>query len=280
VTTFIRSVQAEFVKLLTTRMWWIIALVLFGYVGLLAGGLSALFAGIQSGAISPSASGGGGGGAASIGSIPPLIYSFASSVGYVFPVLLGALATTGEFRHQTLTPTFLTTPRRAGVLGAKTVTLLVAGAAYGVVALLASVGIGAVVIGAFGVDPLLGESETWTLVGRTILAMALWAAVGVGLGALVPNQVASIVIVLAFTQFVEPLLRLASSFIDWTAEIAKFLPGAASDALVGASIFTRTNPMATASASLEWWQGGLVLLAYAALATIGGYFVSWKRDVT
>ncbi|HZK59272.1 MAG TPA: ABC transporter permease, partial [Cryobacterium sp.] len=163
---------------------------------------------------------------------------------------------------------------------AKTVTLLVAGAAYGVVALLASVGIGAVVIGAFGVDPLLGDSETWTLVGRTILAMALWAAVGVGLGALVPNQVASIVIVLAFTQFVEPLLRLASSFIDWTAEIAKFLPGAASDALVGASIFTRTNPMATASASLEWWQGGLVLLAYAALATIGGYFVSWKRDVT
>lgn len=277
-TTFIRSVQAEFAKLLTTRMWWIIALVLFGYIGLLAGGLAALFAGIQSGAISPSASGGGG--AASIGSIPPLIYSFASSVGYVFPVLLGALATTGEFRHQTLTPTFLATPRRAGVLGAKTVTLLVAGAFYGIVALLASVGIGAVVIGAFGVDTLLGDSSTWTLVGRTILAMALWAAVGVGLGALVPSQVASIVIVLAFTQFIEPLLRLAATFIDWTAEIAKFLPGAASDALVGASVFTRTNPMAAASASLEWWQGGLVLLAYAALATIGGYFVSWKRDVT
>lgn len=276
--TFIRSVRAEFAKLLTTRMWWVIALVLFGYVGMLAGGLSALFAGIQSGAISPSAAGGGG--AAAIGSIPPLIYSFASSVGYVFPVLLGALATTGEFRHQTLTPTFLATPRRAGVLGAKTVTLFVAGAAFGVIALLASVGIGALVIGAFGVDPLLGDSNTWTLVGRTILAMALWATVGVGLGALVPSQVASIVIVLAFTQFVEPLLRLASSFIDWTAEIAKFLPGAASDALVGASIFTQTNPLAPAAAALNWWQGGLVLLAYAAAATIGGYFVSWKRDVT
>jgi ABC-type transport system involved in multi-copper enzyme maturation permease subunit len=278
VITFIRSVRAEFAKLLTTRMWWVIALVLFGYVGMLAGGLSALFAGIQSGAISPSAAAGGG--AAAIGSIPPLIYSFASSVGYVFPVLLGALATTGEFRHQTLTPTFLATPRRAGVLGAKTVTLFVAGAAFGVIALLASVGIGALVIGAFGVDPLLGDSNTWTLVGRTILAMALWATVGVGLGALVPSQVASIVIVLAFTQFVEPLLRLASSFIDWTAEIAKFLPGAASDALVGASIFTQTNPLAPAAAALNWWQGGLVLLAYAAAVTIGGYFVSWKRDVT
>ena len=36
--------------------------------------------------------------------LAPLIYSFASSIGYVFPVLLGALAVTGEFRHKTLTP--------------------------------------------------------------------------------------------------------------------------------------------------------------------------------
>ncbi|TFB49921.1 ABC transporter permease [Cryobacterium tagatosivorans] len=279
-TTFIRTVASEFAKLLSTRMWWILALVLFGYIGLLAGGLAALFAGIQSGAIDPSAGGAGGQGAPPLGSIPPLIYSFASSVGYVFPVLLGALATTGEFRHQTLTPTFLATPRRAGVLGAKTLTLFVVGVGLGVVALLASVGIGALVMGAFGVDTLLGDGETWTLIGRTLLTMGLWAIIGVGLGALVPSQVASIVIVLAFTQFVEPLLRLASSFLDWTAQIAQFLPGAASDALVGASIFTGMGQAGLSAVALEWWQGGLVLLAYAAAATIGGYFVSWNRDVT
>ena len=50
--------------------------------------------------------------------LAPLIYSFASSVGYVFPVLLGALAVTGEFRHKTLTPTFLAEPNRSLVLGA------------------------------------------------------------------------------------------------------------------------------------------------------------------
>lgn len=279
-TTFLRSVAAEFAKILTTRMWWILALVLFGYIGLLAAGLAALFSGLQSGAIDPSVGGAGGQGAVPVGSIPPLIYSFASSVGYVFPVLLGALATTGEFRHQTLTPTFLATPRRAGVLGAKTLTLFVVGAVFGAVALLASVGFGALVINAFGVDPLLGESETWTLVARTVLAMGLWAIVGVGLGALVPSQVASIVIVLAFTQFVEPLLRLAASFLDWTAQVAQFLPGAASDALVGASIFTGMGQAASAAASLEWWQGGLVLLTYAAAAAVGGYFATWNRDVT
>jgi ABC-2 type transport system permease protein len=276
VITLSRTIAAEFAKLLTTRIWWILALVLFGYIALLAGGLSALFGGIESGAISPSAAGGGGA-APSFGALPPLIYSFASSVGYVFPVLLGALATTGEFRHQTLTPTFLATPKRGGVLGAKIITLFVAGAGYGIVALVASVGVGALVMTAFDVDPLLGESDTWALLGRALIAMALWATIGVGLGVLVPSQVASIVIVLAFTQFVEPLLRFASMFTEITAGIGKFLPGAASDALVGASFFTISSPTGSL---LDWWQGGLVLLAYALAATIGGYFVSWKRDVT
>ncbi len=274
--TVARAVAAETAKLVTTRMWWVLALVLFGYIALLAGGLSALFGAIESGAISPDAAGAGGA-PPSFGELAPLIYSFASSVGYVFPVLLGALATTGEFRHQTLTPTFLATPKRGRVLGAKVGTLFAAGAGYGVVALLASVGVGALVMSAFGVDTLLGESDTWALIGRAILGMALWATIGVGLGVLVPSQVAAVVIVLAFTQFVEPLLRFASMFTELTAGIGRFLPGAASDALVGASFFTISAPQST---MLEWWQGGVVLLAYALAATIGGYFVSWKRDVT
>ncbi len=274
--TVARAVAAETAKLVTTRMWWVLALVLFGYIALLAGGLSALFGAIESGAISPDAAGAGGA-PPSFGELAPLIYSFASSVGYVFPVLLGALATTGEFRHQTLTPTFLATPKRGRVLGAKVGTLFAAGAGYGVVALLASVGVGALVMSAFGVDTLLGDSDTWALIGRAILGMALWATIGVGLGVLVPSQVAAVVIVLAFTQFVEPLLRFASMFTELTAGIGRFLPGAASDALVGASFFTISAPQST---MLEWWQGGVVLLAYALAATIGGYFVSWKRDVT
>lgn len=276
----LRGVAAEFTKILTTRLWWILAIVLFLYIALIAGGLAALFGALESGAIDASAGGNVGQGAPELGSLSPLIYSFASSVGYVFPVLLGALATTGEFRHQTLTPTFLANPRRVGVLGAKTISLFAVGAGYGVVGLLASVGVGGLVLASFGVDTQLGDGDTWALVGRTVLAMAVWAIVGVGLGVLVPSQVASIVIVLAFTQFVEPLLRFASLFTEWTADIGTFLPGAASDALVGASFFTIASPAGGATPTLDWWQGGLVLVAYAVVFTVAGYFVSWKKDVT
>ncbi|MEO6827067.1 MAG: ABC transporter permease [Microbacteriaceae bacterium] len=279
-TNLLAGIRAEFTKVLTTRLWWLLAIVLFLYIGVLAGGLGALFGAISTGALASSrgaGGAGGAGGAAAFQNLAPLVYSFATSVGYVFPLLLGALATTGEFRHQTLTPTFLTNPRRGQVLGAKTASTLVVGAAYGVVALVAAVGIGAIVLSAMGIDTALGEGTTWALVGRSILAMALWALIGVGLGTLVPNQVATIIIVLAFTQFVEPLLRLASSFTDVTAALGKFLPGAASDGLVGSSFFTISSP---ASGVLDWWQGGLVLAGYAVAFTLAGYFTSWRKDVT
>jgi ABC-2 type transport system permease protein len=271
VSTFVAGLRSELTKLLTTRMWWILAIVLFVYIALLSGGLGALFGALTTGKIAST------GNTPHFGTLAPLVYSFATSVGYVFPLLLGALSSTGEFKHQTLTPTFLANPRRAQVLATKAVSSLGIGAMYGVVALIASVGAGAIALSAFGIDTTLGSSDTWAIIGRAILTMALWAAIGVGVGAVIPSQVGSIITVLAFTQFVEPLLRLAASFSDATASIGKFLPGAASDGLVGASFFTISSP---GSSTLDWWQGGLVLLGYAVVLTIIGHFVSWRRDVT
>lgn len=267
------ALAAEVDKLATVRLTWVLALILFGYVALVSGGLGAVFGGIATGKI---------GGAESHGlpaefPVTTTIYSFATSIGYVFPVLLGALATTAEFRYQMLTPTFLADPRRGRVLAAKSLVLTGTGAVYGLIGLLASIGAGALMLSLMGIDPALTSEPVLTLIWRTLITMALWAAIGVGLGVLVPSQVAAIVIVLAFTQFVEPLLRTAASFIDWLAPFGKFLPGAASDALVGSSVFTIMSPTDN---ELLWWQGGLVLLAYAVIVTVGGYFTSWRRDVT
>jgi ABC-2 type transport system permease protein len=274
--SFLRAIASEFQKVFTTRMWWLLAILLVAYVAFLAGGFGAFLGWAVE---NPDA-------AASAGqtqlppglNLAPLIYSFASSIGYVFPVLLGALAVTGEFRHRTLTPTFLADPHRSTVLSAKFVSQLFVGAGLGVVAFLTSVGTGAAALAAFGLDTGLDSSDTWALVGRGILAMALWGAIGVGLGSLVPNQVAAIVIVIAFTQFVEPILRLAATLSDLTASIGQFLPGAASDALVGASFYSIAS--VGASESLEWWQGGLMLLGIGAVATVVGGATTWRRDVT
>ncbi|MCK8608117.1 ABC transporter permease [Agromyces sp. C10] len=275
--SFVRSIAAEFRKVLTTRMWWLLALVLVAYVAVMSGGFGAFLGWTVQ---NPEAAAQAGGSTAMPPGmeLAPLLYSFASSVGYVFPVLLGALAVTGEFRHRTLTATFLAEPHRATVLGGKFTSQLVMGAVLGVIGFATSVGAGAAALAAFDLETGLDSSDTWALVGRGILAMALWGAIGVGLGALVPNQVAAIVIVIAFTQFVEPILRLAASLNDVTAEIGRYLPGAASDALVGASFYSVAGMGAVET--LEWWQGGLVLLGIAVVATVLGGLTTWRRDVS
>ncbi|WP_208020539.1 ABC transporter permease [Labedella phragmitis] len=270
--TFMRTIRAETAKITTTRMWWVLALVLFVYVLSLSGGLGALFGAGSTGSLP-----GGTTGEIPTTGLPPLLYSFASSVGYVFPVLLGALAVTGEVRHQTLTPTFLATPRRGLVLAAKLVVLLGFGALFGIIGLVASVGGGAGALALFDIDTELGSTDTWAMFARVVLAMALWAAVGIGLGSVVTNQVAVIVIVIAFTQFVEPVLRSVGALAEWIADIVRFLPGAASDALVGTSVF---GMMAPGQESLDWWVGALVLTAIAAALTIIGALTTWRRDVT
>jgi ABC-2 type transport system permease protein len=272
-----RVLRSEYTKVTSTRMWWLLGLVLFLYVGVSAAGIALLF-GFQLQAASDGASPNPAQPLPAADVLPPIVYSLASSIGYVFPLLIGALSVTNEFRHQTLTPTFLASPRRGAVLGAKSIVGVLFGAFYGAIALLAAVGLGALILALFDIDPLLTESDTWALIGRAVIAMALWAAVGVGVGALIPSQVGSIVVILAFTQFLEPILRFAAGFVDVLGEIGQFLPGAAGDALVGASFFAVATP--EGAPLLEWWQGGLVLAGYAVILTAIGYATSWRRDVT
>ncbi|MFC4224139.1 ABC transporter permease [Lysinibacter cavernae] len=269
--TLTAAVASEFRKISSTRLWWILALALFLYVAAMAGGLGALLGATDAGLIGEDVANTGG-----MPLDPTLIYTFASSIGFVFPVIFGAIMVTQEFRHKTVNPTFLATPKRGVSLTAKVITMFVWGGILGLIGTIGSVGVGAAVLGGFGADTLLGDSETWAIIGRMILALALWGAIGTGLGALIPSQIASIAVVIAFTQFVEPLLRFAATLADWTAEVGNFLPGAASDALVGASFYSVIAP----GTGLEWWQGALVLAAIAAATTIGGYFVSWRRDIT
>lgn len=270
--SLIAASRSESTKLFTTSMWWLLALILFVYVAFTAGALALVF--------SLSSTGGLEGGAPAIPAevIPPAIYSITTSVGYVFPLLIGTLIVTGELRHQTLTPTFLATPRRGIVLGAKLLIGVEIGVLYAVIGIVAALVPGAIILASADVDTALGTADTWAMLGRILLAYILWTFIGIGVGALVRNQVGAIVGVLVFTQFVEPIARAAAMVVDGLSDFTQYLPGAASDALVGASVFAMSTPPGTES--LEWWAGGLVLLGYAAVLVVLGHALSWRRDVS
>lgn len=262
---------SEWRKITSTSLWWILGIGIFAYMGFIAAMLG--FA-----TSVPAEQGGMGGpeGAA----IDPValatsIYGLAPTLGYVFPLVMGALAVTTEFRHRTITATFLAEPRRERVLGAKFAVQAAVGALYGVLGTAGAVAAGALTLTVVGDPTYLGHSEVWVSIAFSVLALALWGMVGVGFGTLVPNQVASIVSILAFTQLVEPMVRLGLSVVDQISFLAKFLPGAAAEAMVGTSLYSVTGGLDL----LTRWQGALVLLGYAVVfALIGSRTL--RRDVT
>ncbi|SDG62096.1 ABC transporter permease [Microbacterium pygmaeum] len=266
--------RSEVTKQFSTSMWWILAIVLVAYVGFTATVLAFVFSAAASGSLGDQA--------------PPLpaeglsatLYSSATSVGYVFPLLIGTLMVTSEFRHKTLTPTFLATPRRGIVLSAKILVGIGMGVLFGVIGILASVVPSAALLVGYGLETDFGSSDTWALFGRMLLAFVLWVIIGIGVGALVRNQVGAIVGVLVFTQFLEPVGRAAAAFVEGLSNATRFLPGAASDALVGASLFNAPAVSGSGADPLAWWAGGLVLLAYGVVLVLLGRLTSWRRDVS
>ncbi|KGM13632.1 ABC transporter permease [Cellulomonas bogoriensis] len=270
----IAALRSEYRKTVTTRMWWVLLLAMAGYMAFLGGSMAVALA------IDPTAGTGAGDPDVAV-TIDPVdlartVYSIAVTFGYVFPAVIGAMAVTGEYRHQTLTPTYLADPRRGRVLVAKMVATLPVGLVFGVAGAVSTVAAGAGALMLLGESPMLGEPEVLRTIGLSVLALGVWALVGVGFGAAMPNQVAAIVVLLAFTQLVEPLARVFLAVFEATAHVAKWLPGAAGEAVTGASFFSATGMHDL----LPWWQGLLVLLGYAVALGALGSLTTLRRDVT
>lgn len=265
------AIKAEFRKFFTTRMWWGMAIGVF-----LA---AAIFAVIFSVWVPGSVQGGPG------GNSPPLpgldntamvatVYTAGLGIAYLLTLVVGVMSIGSEYRHMTITSTFLSTPKRVRVMVAKVISLLGIGAFYGVVFLLGSVGVGASIIAVKGFSPIPEVGTITRTLALSLLVLGLWALVGLGAGILIPNQVAAILIAVGAAWILEPLLGFLLSLVSWGQSIVPYMPSQATSAMVG-----QVN--ATANVELlSWWAGALVLVAYAAILAGIGSMLTVRRDVT
>ena len=263
------ALVAEYRKLVSTRMWWLLLLVLAGYLVFIGVVMASSFV------FAPEE----GTDAAPLEGVAAAraIYGLTNAVGYVFPLVIGSLAITAEFRHQTITETLLVEPRRGVLLAAKLLATVPIGLLYGVVGTVAVVGASAPLLAGWGDGAFLTDGSVVRVLVLGVLVTVLWTMIGVAFGSVVPNQVAAIVVILAFTQFVEPIARLALGSFDGTEGIAKFLPGAAADGLIGSSLF---GELGGGSSDLLSRPVALaVLLTYAGVLAVVGRFTTLRRDI-
>jgi ABC-2 type transport system permease protein len=191
------------------------------------------------------------------------VFRFGALLGALFAGLVGALSITGEIRHGTIRPTFLVTPRRGEVVAAKVVISALVGTVFGLVAAGVAVGVGSAALAAREIPITLDAGDYTLMPLGGIAAAALWAPIGVGLGALMRNQVATLVAIFLWLFFIENLL------VDFVPGAGKFAPGAAAAAITGLDRDTLLAPA----------FGALLLAAYAAATAAAGWVATLRRDV-
>jgi ABC-2 type transport system permease protein len=189
------------------------------------------------------------------------VFQVGSRAGMLFAGLAGAIAVTAELRYGTIRPTFLVTPRRSPVLAAKLAIGALVGIVFGLLAELLMTADAAVGLAARGIDNQLNAGDYLQLLTGGATAAALWAVAGVGVGALVRNQVAALVGLCAWMFVVE---STSESFVP---DFGRLLPGSAGLALAGNSD------------ELSAAVGGLLLALYAAAIAAAGWRATDRCDV-
>ena len=123
----------------------------------------------------------------------------------LFIMLLGVIGMAGEWRHRTITGTVLAAPDRLRLMAAKMLAYAAAGLLLSLIVTLTIMVVGAIIFSArgFGAVPF---SDLADVLWRNLVVAALVGALGVGIGALLRNQVAAIVGVLILGFVIEPAL--------------------------------------------------------------------------
>lgn len=265
-----RAVRAEFRKFLSTRLWWGMAIAMF----LGGAALAALLGLILTSEV------GLGQGAPGLPTndleLARTVFTGGTDVGYLLTLAVGVMTVGSEYRHKTITATFLAIPTRPTVMGTKILALLVIGAVYGVVSLAGSVSTGALILTARGHQPF-ADASIWRTLALALLVLALWSLIGLGAGILIPNQVAALLIAVGVAWIVEPIVSAVLPLTEWGKQVAPYLPSQATHATLGVSSAGLTGPMTNA---LTWWGGALVLAAYAAVMAGLGTWRTLRADIS
>lgn len=260
----IRLLQSELRKLVYLRTNWLLLL------------WSGLFAGL--GTVAPimvlnSESQGMGMGFSGTNTPEGINAVFANaSGGYLFALIMGILIMTNEYRHGTAVGTFLVTPKRSTVLVAKIIAAAMAGLIVQIFSFIFAISSGLVALNFFEPHAPVTAELLWKVFRASALSGVVLGIVGVGLGALVKNQIAAVTGAVIWTLIVEGLV------VAFVESIGKYLPAGAITGLVDLD-FGANDFNFSIENYLSPLPATLVLLGYAALFSLVAVRTTLKRDL-
>ncbi len=192
-----------------------------------------------------------------------------AGVAGLFALIFGIMITTTEFRHGTITPTFLAMPLRERVVAAKAVASVPIALGFALLAFAVIAAIAVPWLSLTDVELQLFGREALQRCGQIALAVTLLGLLGVALGNVVHSQVAALVGTLVWLLLVETLVGGLLGLVDLDGLVG-YLPFRAVDAVDGGG----------GEDVLGFWAGLAVVLAYIVVVGALGMGRARRRDIT
>ena len=185
--------------------------------------------------------------------------------------VLGILAVTTEFRYQTITPTVLATPSRWRLITAKLITYVVVGAIYAVACIVLSLAIGLPWLSARNIDVSLGDYVG--AMAAVFAVVTLYGLVGMGLGALMKNQIVAVSVGLLVLLVLQNLVVI----IPGVKYAYPYLPAGAAAAI---TVAKQSDRVINDVHLLPVWGGVVVLVVWGVGLAVLGAGITMRRDIT
>jgi hypothetical protein len=197
--------------------------------------------------------------------------------GVMLAMLLGVLLVTNEYAHQTATATFLTNPHRGAVVVAK----FAAAVALGVLFWALSTALDLIVTPIYMNSQHLSVALTdWVPVRSVLLnllAFAMWAIFGVGLGSLFHSQVAAVITGMSIYLGGAAAVLVAFNLVylayhhTWVLGVPVIAPSVASLVMITPGrAFDHAPPQ---------WVGLVLMVGYAIVLGAVGVLRTRRRDI-
>jgi ABC-2 type transport system permease protein len=266
-------IRAELLKLRTTSLWWIFAILLVPIYGVaLAYNWLTTDLTLSADYADPDAP------LQTVGEVERAVaglYTSGQFFGILLVVLLSAILVTNEFFHLTATSTFLTSPRRERVIAAKMVVSVLIALVVWLFTTLLSLVFAPIALNTMNRDTFFGEPFVWQAIGLNALAFVLWGLLGVGTGVLIRSQIGatltlSVLYVIGAQVLSTIFVVLASIWNEAVLTFRVVVPTLASDLMVTGPQFDGDPPR---------WVGAAIMLAYAALFSVIGTLITKQRDI-
>ncbi|KAB7791022.1 ABC transporter permease, partial [Bifidobacterium leontopitheci] len=198
--------------------------------------------------------------------------------------IFGVMAVTSEYATSSIQSSLTANPRRVMFLNAKAMVTMLLAFASSLAGLLMSWGVAAMAFAGPGIRPL-GDDEgalpVVALLGGAAV-LALTAVMALGFGALFRSTVGGVLTVIGLLTIIPSILSmatLAGERMAWVRSVVACMPGNAASQFMSGPSDGLAASAADGVFTPNWWQSGLILLAWAVVVYAAGVLVARRADV-